>query len=269
MDKGNKGKFKNGFTPKELEIFLRARRDRKTVSFERGFPSIVEIPRTQQKCNRNDKPHKSVMAQIGADENDLPDGSILGPIEDLLAMVYSLEMYASHYSEGLSMIERRREDCTHELEPRRDGNFSMKLTDEQILAIGKKLQRISEERRTIKNRFEVIKLIKRAFETGQGMDSLAFLLSVVKDVAHIQAEQKQRVYTPRTNELDDLDQMISAQSAPAFVGPDIPSQQYDGLTDDPPGVYDEPPEIPDEVFELAKVSPVRKGGFSGEGRSEQ
>jgi len=191
------------FSPKDTEILLRAMREGKSVRFDtHGRPIIKDD-------NRDYQPRytaKSDTPQVGGETVSVKPGSLLSPVEDVLLMVESLELFASHCSDRLSDIERRREDCTHQLEPTRYQNdpCAESLSDETILAIGKKLQRIGIERRSIKNRFEIIKVIKRAFTSRPGRECLEFMNGLLAEVAGVVAEQRQRTYTPRTDELNDL-----------------------------------------------------------------
>ena len=192
-------KKQQGFSPKDMEILLKASREKKSVFFDKkGHPVI-----------KRDEPRyakKSDTPQVGGETVGVKPGSLLSPIEDIVQMACHLELFAAHCSERLSEIEKRREDCTHQLEPQRDkdGNIIDFLSDDMILAIGKKLQRIGKERRNIKNRFEVIKAVKKAFASHPGEECLAFLEGLLQETAAILTTQQQRTYSPRTNELDDI-----------------------------------------------------------------
>lgn len=227
-----------GFCEKDTEILLRAKRENKMVSFDsRGFPVIKEPPQEYHPRHMT----KPDTPQVGGETVSVQPGSLLSPIEDVLMMAETLELFASHCSERLSDIERRREDCTHQLEPQRDedGIIVDFIPDDMILAIGKKLQRIGKERRNIKNRFEIIKTVKRGFASRPGQESLAFLRTLLAEVAGLVAEQRQRMYTPRTDELDDLFDEPRAK----YI--DLKSMMPDGDYDDPAG-HDDPMSVMSE-----------------------
>lgn len=257
MSKGNSNrnrkKNNSGLTPKELELYIRARREGKALSFARGFPAIVELPDnylpryTQPKQNRPNKQNDSKVPAIKLDVVELENGTLLDPVSDLLHMVEALDLYAAQCSDELSRVEHCREDCTHELEFRNQGD-SVPLDDQRVLAIGKKLQLISEERRDIKNRFEIVKFIKRAFESKTGQDALQFLREILADENRLRAEQGRRVYTPRTDILDDLYE----HPLPKYTPPTVDMPMFEELDDMDCPPFDEgepyPPEFLDILF---------------------
>ncbi len=102
-----------------MEVLRRARREGKAVSFARGFPQVVDPP-TDRPPNGKGRRHdrEEHRAQIGAGLVELLHGVSWVHITDLISMVGSLEMYASHYSEALSQAETGGgKDCTHALNP--------------------------------------------------------------------------------------------------------------------------------------------------------
>ncbi len=206
-------KKNSSFTQNDMSVLRRAQNENKLVIFERSHPVIKDIPVVFQR--RYQAKHDA--PQVGGESYTIKPGSLLSPVEDVLMMVDVLELLASHYSEELSMIEHRREDCTHLLEPEHDAE-GMKLpgaSDATVLAIGKKLQRISVERRNIKNRFEMIKAMKQAFATLPGQEALAFMRGLLDEAATIIAVQNSRTYKLKTDELDDIPQSVGASTIPA------------------------------------------------------
>ena len=264
-----KGARGGGISPKEVELLCRARVEGKALSYAKGFPDIVDIPaksklrdNRQKKSGRHNALTHVPALKLGVVEMDYH--SILGPAADLIHMVEALELYATRCSEELSWIERCREDCTHELELRNCGG--KELTDETVLAIGKKLQLISEERRAIKNRFEIVKLVKRHFESKAGQEALSFLLTVMADETRVRNEQSQRTYFPRTDILDDL----YDRPLPKYAPPPTREPAYDGFDH---SLFSDVPEKPtandctseylesllDESPELAFADPFEHG----------
>jgi hypothetical protein len=177
------------------------------------------------------------------DVAELENGSLLDPVSDLLHMVGALDLYAAQCSDDLSKMEHCREDCTHELESKSSCSAEA-IDDSKVLAIGRKLQLISEERRNIKNRFEIVKLIKRAFESKAGREAMRFLAGVLADENRLRTEQKARVYTPRTDILDDLYDHPLPKYIPLLPEPPGPED-----LDDTEGIYDEIEPYPPELLE--------------------
>ena len=249
MSKGNHKKGNPGLTPKELELYYRARREKNALSFAKGFPAVVELPASY--IPRYMNPQKNHSGEQGGpypptvrhDMIELENGSLLDPVSDLLHMVEALDLYAARCSDDLSRVEHCREDCTHELESK-NLNGEEPLDDQRVLAIGKKLQLISEERRDVKNRFEIVKLIKRAFESKSGQDALQFLAAVLTDENRLRREQSARRYTPRTDILDDL----YGYPLPKYV-PAAPEVPVPADTDDMDELGSEYEPCPLEVLE--------------------
>ncbi len=80
----------------------------------------------------------------------------------------------------------------------RSATMGTTLSDSEILAIGKNYSGLVPSAGTIKNRFEILKLIKKWFESADGVSVLLFLEPLPRNVVRLQAEQKERHYKPRS-----------------------------------------------------------------------